>query len=240
VLRYQWFRIGHPLAQCLLSRARERSLPCKEVIFDYEAYEGKIAVIEALKGHRGWLCLSLLSVDALEREEHVIFSAVTDDGKPVDHDVCRQFFKLKGRIGEAVPLPSETESRLTALYEKSRAITLSEVTERHRQYFEDEMEKLELWADDLKDGLEREIKELDKEIRATKKEARCAPDLETKVSLHRRVRDMEKQRNDKRKRLFDAQDEVDARKESLIGEIEARLKQRVEEKKLFEIRWIIS
>jgi hypothetical protein len=233
------YRIGHPLAQCLLSRARERVLPCKEVILDYEAYEGKIAVVEALKGLRGWLQLSLLSVDALEREEHVIFSAVTDDGKPVDHDVCRQFFKLKGHLAEDATLPSETESRLTALYEKSRAATLSEVTERHQQYFEDEMEKLELWADDLKEGLEREIKELDKEIRATRKEARCAPDLDTKVSLHRRVRDMEKQRNDKRKRLFDAQDEVDTRKEGLIGDIEARLKQRVEEKTVFTLRWVV-
>jgi hypothetical protein len=41
-------------------------------------------------------------------------------------------------------------------------------------------------------------------------------------------------------RLFDAQDEVDTRKESLIGEIEARLKQRIEEKEIFTIRWAIE
>ena len=34
------------------------------------------------------------------------------------------------------------------------------------------MDKLETWADDLKEGLERELKELDRKIKAVKKEAR--------------------------------------------------------------------
>lgn len=39
--------------------------------------------------------------------------------------------------------------------------------------------------------------------------------------------------------LFQAQDDVAARKETLIAEIEARLSQRVEEKAMFLIRWNI-
>jgi hypothetical protein len=51
---------------------------------------------------------------------------------------------------------------------------------------------------------------------------------------------LEKQRHDKRRRLFEAQDEVDARQDDLIEEIEQRLQQRTEEVTLFTIRWRVA
>jgi len=40
-----------------------------------------------------------------------------------------------------------------------------------------------------------------------------------------------------RQNLFHAQDEVDKRKENLIEEIEARMKQKIETNELFTIKW---
>jgi SNF2 family DNA or RNA helicase len=47
----------------------------------------------------------------------------------------------------------------------------------------------------------------------------------------------ERKRNDKRRALFDQQDTVDKQKDTLITRVESQLKQKVEMKKLFEIRW---
>ena len=47
---------------------------------------------------------------------------------------------------------------------------------------------------------------------------------------------MEKKRNTKRRTLFEAQDEIDNRKEGLIEVVEARLKQQIQIE-LFTIRW---
>jgi len=94
-------------------------------------------------------------------------------------------------------------------------------------------------AEDLKQGLERELKELDREIKSTKKEARQASSLDAKVALHKKAKELERQRNDKRRRLFETQDEVDARKDGIIEDIEQRLKQRTEDVALFTIRWCV-
>jgi hypothetical protein len=51
------------------------------------------------------------------------------------------------------------------------------------------------------------------------------------------AKEMEKKRNARRMNLFWSQDEIDIKKENLIGEIEARLKQRIEKNELFLIRW---
>jgi len=50
---------------------------------------------------------------------------------------------------------------------------------------------------------------------------------------------MERKRNTLRMNLYQAQDEVDGKKENLIEEIEARLKQTIEKNELFLIRWKI-
>ena len=126
---------------------------------------------------------------------------------------------------------------LDELYKKLKINTLSDVSERNGQWFDLEMSKLESWADDLKVGLERELKDLDAEIKLRKAEARQLLKLEEKIKLQRIIKDMEATRSEKRKTLFEAQDEIDARKEGLLKNIEGRLKQHLKEKNLFTIKW---
>ena len=61
--------------------------------------------------------------------------------------------------------------------------------------------------------------------------------MPTKLHAHKKVKELEKLRQDKRKMLFDAQDKIDADKDRLIGEIEAQLKQQTAEEEIFTIRW---
>jgi len=61
-----------------------------------------------------------------------------------------------------------------------REALLGRVAERNTRFFEEELEKLERWADDLKNGLEREVKDLDAEIRAAKRDAKLEASLDAK------------------------------------------------------------
>jgi len=47
-------------------------------------------------------------------------------------------------------------------------------------------------------------------------------------------------RNVKRNILFDTQEKIDRKKEALIGEIEAKLKQSMEVQEIFTIRWRVA
>ncbi|MGH7827885.1 MAG: hypothetical protein ACREQ7_22255 [Candidatus Binatia bacterium] len=100
-----------------------------------------------------------------------------------------------------------------------------------------ETEKLDGWADDLKTGLEHEIKELDRQIKEARRAATAALTLEEKLAGQKQVKALESQRNAKRRALFDAQDDIDRRREQLIAEIEGKLQQRVSQMMLFSIRW---
>ena len=100
-------------------------------------------------------------------------------------------------------------------------------------------EKWAGWADDLKLGLEREIKELDRQIKEARHAATAALTLEEKLAGQKQIKALESQPNAKLRTLFDALDEIDRRREQLIGDIEGKLQQRVARECLFSIRWTL-
>ena len=99
------------------------------------------------------------------------------------------------------------------------------------------MEKLDTWANDMKLSLEKEITDLDAEIKLRKSEAKKMLNLEAKVVAQRAVKELEKRRSDKRMKLYQAQDEVDEQKEALLSKIEMMLEQKIAQEELFTVRW---
>lgn len=67
-----------------------------------------------------------------------------------------------------------------------------------------------------------------------------APTLEEKLVLQRQIKALELQRNQQRRALFDAQDEVDRRREELIGMLEGKLEQETAVVEVFCVRWVLE
>lgn len=165
----------------------------------------------------------------------MLYSACTDEGELLDAETARRLLSLPGRaLG---PLQAEPPEVLATSAGERQAAIQREIAERNARFFEAESEKLDGWADDLKAGLEREIKELDRQIKEARRLAKAAPTLEEKLAGQKQVKQLESQRHQKRRTLFDAQDEVDVRRESLIAAIEAKLAQRVEARPLVHVHW---
>jgi len=89
----------------------------------------------------------------------------------------------------------------------------------------------------MKTALELDLKKLDIDIKTAKTLAKKNVNLDEKLKAQRSIKDMEKRRNEMRKKLYEAQDDVDTRKEQLIARVEAQLKQRTSLAPLFTIRW---
>lgn len=231
------YRLGHPLAQWLIQEAAQRRLEPSEVVFDYSAHPTKVSLVEKLVGKAGWLRASKMTIQALEIEDQFLFAALDDDGVSYDADTCAKLLDISGTVADKRQPDSATDTQLASLTGSAQSAFIGLNSARNNEYFDSEMDKLEAWSDDLKQGLEWELKDLDKEIKATKREAKQVLDLDAKVEFHKKAKDMERRRNEKRKALFDAQDEIDRKKEVLIGEIEAKLKQSVQIEDLFTIRW---
>ncbi|WP_422110828.1 SNF2-related protein [Burkholderia multivorans] len=232
------YRINHPLALWAVERAKSRRLDKARLVFDYDGYGTKVSTLEPYRGKSGWLTCKLISVEALgNQEQHLLASAVTSDGIALAEDDPEKLLRLPATEQPAELLDSAESPVLTADIESRRTAILREINQRNLGYFEQEVQKLDAWADDLKLGLEQEIKEIDREIKEVRRTAATSPTLEEKLSWQKRQRELEAKRSKLRRELFARQDEVEAQRNELISRLEARLQQKVEEQTLFTVEW---
>lgn len=231
------YRIGHPLAIWVAHQAKTRQLASTRLVFDYDAYGIQISTLKAYRGKAGWLTLKLVTVDSLgNQEQHLVVAAITSDGYTLAEDDPEKLLRLPAR-SQSAGLFSTADASLVEDVEARKTSLLREINRRNLGYFDQEVQKLDAWADDLKLGLEQEIKAIDVEIKEVRRTAATSPTLEEKLAHQKRQRELESKRSKLRRELFARQDEVEAQRNSLISDLEVQLHQQVEERTLFTVEW---
>ena len=235
------YRLNHPLAEAIIFQAKNRELPAVEIQFEYAAHEGKVSILEPLRGDSGWLSLSCFTVESLDQaEDHLLFAGITNTGQVIDEEAATRLLTLPATVGPIVEPPMEISSALADILNARKVTVQRAISERNSRFFETEAEKLEGWADDLKLGLEREIKDIDRQIKEARRAATAALTLEEKLVGQKQIKALEAQRSQKRRSLFDAQDDVEARRDEFIRTLEANLTQKTTGDNLFFVRWVLN
>lgn len=234
------YRVGHPLAQRVLDRGKALTPPPAEVTFEYSGSGRNIAVLEPLRGQRGWLVCSRLTMSALETEDLLVLTGLTDDGAALDETQCRRLFDLLATLGSRCQVPAPISATLDEAQARRRQALLEETTNRNGRWFDTEMDKLDRWAEDRRTTLKTELAELDEALREAKKDARLAPTLPEKLERQRATRTLEAKREEAWRAYDQASRDIDRQKDALLDEISRRLEQRIEQDPLFALRWQLA
>ena len=234
------YRIGDPLAQYMLTGLKAAPVPISEVVLDYSNSPLNVALIKRLVGQSGWLTVEQLTIDSFEKEDILLQACITDKRETVPPDIAEYMLRLSGTEDSlTAELPAQIATALADAITAQRAEITDANAERNNSFFEEEMEKLDNWAEDVKAGLEKELRDIDAEIKLRKSESKKTSRLDEKVRLQRLIKDLEKRRSEKRLNLYQAQDEVDEKKETLLAKVEAMLAQKIEQTKLVTFHWRI-
>lgn len=233
------YRLSHPLGEWALTRGRQADTPIAEVTFDVSGYPRRLSMVEELEGKRGWLTLRALRIDSYEREEHLLFSATTDDGRSLDAETCERLFLCDATVGPTSGLAGPIADRMGAEAETRLRATMARSLERNSQLFNEEREKLEKWADDMVLAAEKELRDTKEQIKSVRRQARVAETLDEQDKLQRTLKDLEKKQRRQRQAIFDAEDDIAEKRDQLIEGLQRRMQQRTEVEDLFTIRWTV-
>lgn len=235
------YRLGHPLGEYLLQQAKARALAPVRLVFDYGAYRARLSTLEAWRGRRGLLVAELMTVDSLAgSEQRLVTAAITEDGRLLPEDDPEKLLRLPVSSQIALDTTPEPPPALASDLEQRRNGIAQGINERNLSYFQQEVEKLDAWADDLKVGLEQEIKELDRQIKEVRRTATVAATLEEKLHWQKQQRELEQKRGRMRRELFERQDEIEGKRNALITDLEMRLAQHAQTQSLFIIEWELT
>ena len=231
------YRPGHPLAQRIIKNAKDKPLPCKTIAFDLSSTGNRFASLAPWKGKTGWLLVVKHTTESVDSTDEILVAACDERGTTVPIDVAEKLFDLDADIGGDTSIPDESICSLEKMIGKEVQRRIENISNRNTQLLSDEMDKLDRWAEDRKIALENEIKQLDIAIREARRLGRSELTLEAKLERQREQQSLEAQRHNKRKNLFDAQDEVEKRRDAILSSIEERLKQERHETPLFAVGW---
>lgn len=184
------YSLGHSLTQKVIVDCKKNTPDGAHIQFDYSSWAQKSESLEPLVGKAGILSFFHLAINGSDEQDHLIMSAIADNGNIIAEETARRFFDLpsntidKLQIEIPVALRNNTERRKNEI--------LSELASRQANWFEEEIEKLNFWADDKRKGLKNELKEYDEQLTILKKEARLAPNLPEKLAIQKKLRDVDK------------------------------------------------
>jgi len=233
------YRLSHPLAEWVIERGKGLPTPLAHIEFDVSALRAKVTQVSELRGRAGWLALDSLTIESLEREEYLLFTAVTDEGEVLDQERCERLFRCDGRVSVA-PQPSAATAKRLAAERRSHAdATLAASFEANNRHFQQERDRLERWADDKVKAAEKQLADVKSAIGAAKREERLAASVEEHHRLQTRIKELEQKKRRLRQRIFDVEDEIADQRDELIAALEKRLAQQTSCDELFTIRWSV-
>jgi ERCC4-related helicase len=233
------YRPGHPLAELILNDIKKLKLPNAEIVFDYSNYGQIISPIKELLGKTGTLKVSQLTSSSFESEDTIFITAITNDSNILDEDIAKKLFLLPSSLTYMNSSDTLDLEYLEIIEKEKINIHNRNILERNSEFFDDEIEKLDKWAEDKKKSMELDLKQLEIDIKSMKTTSKKILNLEEKIKIQREIKSLEKKRNEMRQRLFISQDEVDFKKDELLDKVESQLKQETKLDELFSLRFKI-
>ena len=239
------YRLGHPLAEYVLRQAQGRTLPPAQIALDLSGRKPRLMALERYIGQTGLLQVSLFETRAPANQEvqetHVICAAMTDSGELLEGELAAKLLTIEAMttVTPSITLAAADLAVIKAQTQQHIGLIRGEIQKRNQAFFDEAAAKLDGWADDQKESLERDIKALDAEIKEARRAAAAAYSLEGKLAAQKHLKELETKRKQQRRALFDAEDEIERRREALIEQIQTQLQGQEAHKALFVVKWMM-
>lgn len=231
------YRPNCDLGEWALSTAKDLETPYAEVTFDITNYKGKISVIEALKGKTGYLRLDRLTLKSLDKEDHLLFSAMTEDGKFLDPDTAEKLFTLASSEKATDELPNNVGKRLEANAKQYASATANAVGEMNNAHFKEATDKIERWSEDQIAAATHKIEVLRDQQRELERAIRQAKTLDEQVPLQKQFDEVRRNIRRARADVVTIEDETDAKRRQLLDALQRKLVPETKRETLFTIKW---
>lgn len=233
-----FLRREDPLYESWLEEAMTAELAPVTIRFDHTNSDRNISFFTNHPGLKGMLSVDKLGYDGLGQEEHLIFTVITEDGTIMDEDAINAMLELPAAIiGDCPP----ESAALIEQRSQRIAIKQQQVEDANKQYYLDECDKLDAYSEDLKEGLQRTMKELKKTISEKKKICRASTHLplDQIVAMKDEINKLEDRRKKMQREIYLQEDEIDMQRDKLQEEIRQKLNGKTEVEHIMTISFEI-
>lgn len=241
---WQFFRVSDGLGSDIIekARARDHTAQIVEMTFhpDHYPFTGKVGALDTLKGKSGWLKVSkaIMPTPQAKREE-LLLSCYDDDGVQVSPEIAEKLMIVPASTPVDCEAPSDPLTLDRLENEEFNGFS-KRVKLENFNWVNDEEERLDRYADDIKIELDANIKDLETLIKDKGREKRNPMlSMEEKIGVSREIKKLQAERD---KLVLTQHEQVAKIRQDVINKIdefEESLNANPVIEPLFTLRWSV-
>ena len=233
------YRLNSPLGEEVIDRAKQRELSLTKLIFDLTHNKYKISVLDKYKNKRGFLKATKISINSYDTEEYVIITALTSDYKVLNEEVATKLLSLEASQSTRISIDTSDTEKLKYEYLKQKDIILQENEATNQTHFINQSSKLFKWAEDKLASIEKELKDTKAKIKELNRQTLATENIREQTDIQLQIKAQERKRRKIQREIFDIEEEIEEKRDSLIEELKKAKEQTITINELFTIQWEI-
>ncbi|MCS7466458.1 DEAD/DEAH box helicase [Stieleria sp. ICT_E10.1] len=214
------------------------SFDCIE--FDVTGNERKISMLADFVGQSGWMRVDKLSLDSDAIEEFMLLTAFTTGGQNLDQELADRLFDVAGKHVDEVEMAAADLERINADANRLKNATIARASENGNTRFRQAQEQVNQWADDKITAAELQLDTLRRELRAARRQADLAENIQAQETALEEIRQLEAKRRKARRNIDDVEEAVEQERQKLLAQLRSRCQQKQQIETLFTIRFTIK
>lgn len=238
--KYNILRISSPLGKNIIQKALSTRTPDASITFDLSNYPYRMAMLEKHKNEKGYgVAYKVEALNKCDKEQHVFVCCQTDEGEKLPIEFGEKLMELGNKNYKEDNLDEELIKRTRLQFEYEISTFSDKLKEKNNSFIVDELDKMEMWVDEMMTPYDDEIKSLDQKVRDLKNAVRHERNASLKIKLSKEKNNTEKTLNEKRRQYFDLRDKYEDRADKKNHELEKMLENTVTYKELFRFHWTL-
>jgi adenine-specific DNA-methyltransferase len=230
-----WYRSECPLAQMVITRARDRVLEVRELCFHYERLRERVGALESLRGRAGWLEVCRIEIESLRKSDILFAHGLIDGGDRLDQELAAKLFLVPADVSGVSPSPPPD---LASVRELLIMLMLSLMRDQDEAFRREEEDKLDRLRDDREAALQRMTVEHEQQLLDLRKSLRALPVGPARDALKPAIRRDEDLLIQLRMMSLRALDEMRVEHREQLDRIEERIANAVvRSTPIFAVRW---
>ena len=191
--------------------------------FDISHYPFKITNIEELRGKSGYIIFSKLTISSFENEERIFFNGMLDDGTPLEEDTIFKLFRLETAESDVDDIPADIKSVLLADAKMHGDKILLESEEKNNQILNDEIQKINRWADDKIESTQLDVEMMRNERKNLQKQSDLAESTYEREKIEEEILRLSKKIRMAWINLAEAEEDIEQQRKQMINRLRSQM-----------------
>ena len=201
--------------------------------FNISDYQYHITNIQELKNKKGYISFNKVEIDSFENEEYLYFTGFLEDGSQLDEETIMKLFRLDTVENSINGIDENVLNRIKKDSEQYAKKILIESEERNNQLLNDEITRINKWAEDKIESVQLKVEQMRSERKNLQKQSDIAESNFEKEQLEEEIVRISRKIKSSWLELADAEDEIENQRKNMITKLRSQMMKKSEVVNIF-------